>query len=93
MCCTTFQPIHHRSGNRPCVEFSSLDVSPKTPRMQARSANKTSSAMANVPISGALAENYGYLSLSVFTGTSLLLGGVLLSAARVAQNKQLAAIV
>ncbi|CAI7609342.1 unnamed protein product [Penicillium glandicola] len=51
------------------------------------------SAMANVPISGALVEKYGYLSLSIFSGTSLLLGGTLLIAARLVQNRQLRAII
>ncbi|KAJ5834202.1 Major facilitator superfamily domain general substrate transporter [Penicillium robsamsonii] len=51
------------------------------------------SAMANVPIGGALLEKYGYLSLSIFSGTSLLLGGFLLIAARLVQNRQLRAIV
>ncbi|KAJ5514940.1 Major facilitator superfamily domain general substrate transporter [Penicillium fimorum] len=51
------------------------------------------SAMANVPISGALLEKYGYLPLSIFSGASLLLGGLLLIAARLAQNRQLRAIV
>ncbi|KAJ6035407.1 hypothetical protein N7499_002559 [Penicillium canescens] len=50
-------------------------------------------AMANIPISGALAEKYGYLSLSLFSGVSLLLGGILLIAARMVQSKQLRAIV
>ncbi|KAJ5961158.1 uncharacterized protein N7479_008308 [Penicillium vulpinum] len=51
------------------------------------------SAMANVPISGALAEKYGYLSLSIFSGASMLLGGLLLIAARLVQNRQLRAII
>ncbi|KAJ5152759.1 uncharacterized protein N7482_009237 [Penicillium canariense] len=51
------------------------------------------SAMANVPISGALVENYGYLSLSLFSGASLLLGTILLLAARLVQSRQLWAIV
>ncbi|KAJ5345638.1 hypothetical protein N7452_003642 [Penicillium brevicompactum] len=51
------------------------------------------SAMANVPISGALVEKYGYLSLSIFSGVSLLVGGVLLIAARLVQNRNLRAIV
>ncbi|KAJ5350590.1 hypothetical protein N7541_008317 [Penicillium brevicompactum] len=51
------------------------------------------SAMANVPISGALVEKYGYLSLSIFSGVSLLVGGVLLIAARLVQNRDLRAIV
>jgi hypothetical protein len=49
--------------------------------------------MANVPISGALVEKYGYLSLSLFSGVSLLLGGILLIAARLSQSKELFAIV
>ena len=49
--------------------------------------------MANVPISGALAEKYGYLSLSLYSGVSLLLGGVLLIAARLSQNRSLRALV
>lgn len=49
--------------------------------------------MANIPISGALAEKYGYLSLSLFSGVSLLLGGILLIAARMVQSKQVRATV
>ncbi|KAJ5385406.1 hypothetical protein N7517_003317 [Penicillium concentricum] len=57
------------------------------------SASTALSGMANIPISGALVERYGYLSLSIFSGVSLLLGGFLLIAARLAQNRQLRAIV
>ena len=49
--------------------------------------------MANVPISGALVEKYGYLSLSIYSGVSLLLGALLLIAARLVQNRELRAIV
>lgn len=49
--------------------------------------------MANVPISGALVEKYGYLAISIFSGVSLLVGGLLLIAARLVQAKQLFAIV
>lgn len=49
--------------------------------------------MANVPISGALVERYGYLSLSLFSGVALLLGGMLLIIARLVQNKNLSAII
>jgi hypothetical protein len=49
--------------------------------------------MANVPISGALAEKYGYLSLSLFSGVSLILGGILLIVARLVQDRRLLAIV
>lgn len=49
--------------------------------------------MANVPISGALVEKFGYLSLSIYSGVSLLLGGLLLIAARLVQNRELRAIV
>ncbi|KAJ5691964.1 hypothetical protein N7462_001387 [Penicillium macrosclerotiorum] len=51
------------------------------------------SAMANVPISGALVEKYVYLALSLFSGVSLLLGAVLLVAARLAQDRKFSAIV
>ncbi|KAJ5701215.1 hypothetical protein N7488_008763 [Penicillium malachiteum] len=51
------------------------------------------SAMANVPISGALVEKYGYLSLSIFTGVSLLLGAILLLTARLILNRNPLAII
>ncbi|OJI87224.1 hypothetical protein ASPTUDRAFT_522625 [Aspergillus tubingensis CBS 134.48] len=40
------------------------------------------SAMAGIPISGALVQKYGFLALSVYAGVSLLVGGVLLGVAR-----------
>lgn len=49
--------------------------------------------MAGVPISGELAGKYGYLSLSIYAGVSLLVGGVLLVAARFSQNRSLFAVV
>jgi hypothetical protein len=49
--------------------------------------------MANVPISGALAEKYGYLALSILSGVTVLIGGALLVAARVLQDRRLRAIV
>lgn len=49
--------------------------------------------MANVPISGALVEKYGYLSLSLFSGISLLAGGALLIAARLVQDRNPFAVV
>lgn len=49
--------------------------------------------MVNVPISGALAEKYGYLSISIFSGVTVLAGDVLLIAARLVQNKEWRAIV
>ncbi|GAB7329346.1 hypothetical protein MBLNU13_g01140t2 [Cladosporium sp. NU13] len=51
------------------------------------------SAMANVPISGALAEKYGYLPLSVFSGVTVLVGGILLVLARILQDSRIKAIV
>lgn len=45
--------------------------------------------MASVPISGELAEKYGYLSLSIYSGVSLLVGGLLLVLARLAQSRRL----
>jgi hypothetical protein len=49
--------------------------------------------MANVPISGALAEKYGYLALSLFSGITVLVGGVLLVAARIMQDRRLHATI
>jgi hypothetical protein len=49
--------------------------------------------MANVPISGALAEKYGYLALSIFSGLTVLVGGALLAAARVMQDRRLHTII
>ncbi|GAT27554.1 MFS monocarboxylate transporter [Aspergillus luchuensis] len=40
------------------------------------------SAMAGIPISGALVQKYGFLALSVYAGVSLLVGGLLLIVAR-----------
>jgi hypothetical protein len=48
--------------------------------------------MATVPISGALAEKYGYLSLSLSSGGSLFLGGELLISARFVQDRLLAIV-
>lgn len=49
--------------------------------------------MANVPISGALAEKYGYLALSIYSGVTVLIGGALLVMARMMQDRQMRAIV
>jgi hypothetical protein len=49
--------------------------------------------MANVPISGALAEKYGYLALSMYSGVTVLIGGALLVMARMMQDRQMHAIV
>jgi hypothetical protein len=49
--------------------------------------------MANVPISGALAEKYGYLALSIFSGLTVLVGGVLLVAARLLQDRRLHTVI
>ncbi|KNG80207.1 MFS monocarboxylate transporter [Aspergillus nomiae NRRL 13137] len=51
------------------------------------------SALAGVPISGELAGKYGYLALSIYSGVSLLVGSVLLAAARFVQSRDLLAIV
>ncbi|GAB1192769.1 hypothetical protein APSETT444_001965 [Aspergillus pseudonomiae] len=50
-------------------------------------------ALAGVPISGELAGKYGYLALSIYSGVSLLVGSVLLAAARFVQRRDLLAIV
>lgn len=49
--------------------------------------------MANVPISGALGERYGYLALSIFSGVTVLVGGALLVAARTLQDRRLKAVI
>ncbi|KAL2810053.1 major facilitator superfamily domain-containing protein [Aspergillus granulosus] len=51
------------------------------------------SAMASVPISGELAGSYGFLSLSLYSGVSLIVGSCLLLLARFAQDKRLLAVV
>ncbi|KAH8702473.1 MFS monocarboxylate transporter [Talaromyces proteolyticus] len=51
------------------------------------------SSLAGTPISGQLAGKYGYLSLSIYSGVSFLLGGVFLAAARMAQDRKLLAVV
>ncbi|RAL06718.1 putative MFS monocarboxylate transporter [Aspergillus homomorphus CBS 101889] len=51
------------------------------------------SAMAGIPISGELAQKYGYLSLSIYSGVSLLVGSLLLLAARLAQSREVFAVV
>jgi hypothetical protein len=49
--------------------------------------------MAGIPISGELAGKYGYLSLSIYSGVSLLVGTLLLVVARLMQNRDLLASV
>ncbi|KKK14093.1 hypothetical protein P175DRAFT_0428954 [Aspergillus ochraceoroseus IBT 24754] len=56
-------------------------------------ASTSLSALAGVPISGQLAEQYGYLSLSIYSGVSLLVGSILLSLARLSQNRAIIAVV
>ncbi|THC92341.1 hypothetical protein EYZ11_008185 [Aspergillus tanneri] len=56
-------------------------------------ASTSLSAMAGVPISGELAGKYGYLPLSIYSGISLLVGALLLTAARLAQSWKLLAVV
>ncbi|PYI32131.1 MFS general substrate transporter [Aspergillus indologenus CBS 114.80] len=51
------------------------------------------SAMAGIPISGELAQRYGYLSLSIYSGVSLLVGSLLLLVARVMQSRAFFAVV
>ena len=71
---------------RPCRKYTLLSGS-------LHLADHHCSAMANVPISGALAEKYGYLSISIFSSVTVLAGGVLLIAARLVQNKEWRAVV
>ncbi|RHZ65225.1 hypothetical protein CDV55_102676 [Aspergillus turcosus] len=56
-------------------------------------ASTSLSAMAGIPISGELAGKYGYLSLSIYSGVSLLVGTLLLVVARLMQNRDLLASV
>lgn len=87
-------PQHRRSRHR---QRHGLDrfiaSSPLPPKEYLIVTNDCCSAMANVPISGALAQKYGYLSLSLFSGLTVLTGGALLVAARVVQDRRLGAVV
>ncbi|RHZ43330.1 putative MFS monocarboxylate transporter [Aspergillus thermomutatus] len=56
-------------------------------------ASTSLSAMSGIPISGELAGKYGYLSLSIYSGVSLLAGTLLLAVARLMQNRDLLASV
>ncbi|KAJ5241777.1 uncharacterized protein N7469_000104 [Penicillium citrinum] len=51
------------------------------------------SAMANIPISGALVAKHGWLSIALFSGVSLLLGSVFLIVARLSQDRNFLAVV
>ncbi|GFN15347.1 putative MFS monocarboxylate transporter [Aspergillus tubingensis] len=51
------------------------------------------SAMAGIPISGALVQKYGFLALSIYAGVSLLVGGLLLGVARGKQRLEFWAVV
>ncbi|RAO72525.1 uncharacterized protein BHQ10_008537 [Talaromyces amestolkiae] len=56
-------------------------------------ASTSFSALASTPIGGALIEKYGYLSLSIYSGVSLLLGAAVLLAAKLTQKRQLFAVI
>ncbi|EED14229.1 MFS monocarboxylate transporter, putative [Talaromyces stipitatus ATCC 10500] len=56
-------------------------------------ASTSFSALAGTPIGGALIENYGYLSLSIYSGVSMLLGASVLFIAKLTQKSQPFAIV
>jgi hypothetical protein len=47
------------------------------------------SSLAGTPISGQLAGKYGYLAVSIYTGSSLVLGAILLIWARLVQERRL----
>ncbi|KAL4909553.1 hypothetical protein BDW74DRAFT_174755 [Aspergillus multicolor] len=51
------------------------------------------SAMASVPISGELSAQYGYLSLSIYSGVSLIVGSLFLLMARLIQSTNIRAVV
>lgn len=57
------------------------------------STDNSDRALASTPIGGALIEKYGYLSLSIYTGVSLLLGSAVLLVAKLSQNRKLFAVV
>ncbi|QKX60182.1 uncharacterized protein TRUGW13939_07325 [Talaromyces rugulosus] len=56
-------------------------------------ASASLSALAGTPVSGALIDRYGYLSVSIYSGVSLLAGSSVLAMARLAQNRKLFAVV
>ncbi|QGA21467.1 hypothetical protein EYB26_009178 [Talaromyces marneffei] len=56
-------------------------------------ASTSLSALASTPIGGALIEDYGYLSLSIYSGVSLLFGASVLLIAKLTQKRELFAIV
>jgi predicted MFS family arabinose efflux permease len=45
--------------------------------------------LVGAPIGGALVSNYGYLALSVFTGATLLVAGVIMIAARLKFDRKI----
>jgi hypothetical protein len=49
--------------------------------------------MANIPISGELVSKHGWLSIAMFSGSTLLLGAALLILARLSLNPRIFAIV
>lgn len=51
------------------------------------------SGLAGIPVGGQLSEKYGYQALSMYAGTSLILGGVLLAAARFKQQRSLWSVI
>ncbi|KAL4921324.1 major facilitator superfamily domain-containing protein [Aspergillus aurantiobrunneus] len=51
------------------------------------------SAMASTPISGELSGKYGFLSLSIYCGVSLILGSLVLLIARLVQSRRLLDVV
>ncbi|KAJ4155955.1 hypothetical protein LMH87_001175 [Akanthomyces muscarius] len=56
-------------------------------------ASASLSGLAGIPVGGQLSEKYGYQALSMYAGTSLILGGVLLAAARFKQQRSLWSVI
>jgi hypothetical protein len=91
--CSACHSLHYWARNRKRHWVHGVVVSPLILLYTIDSADRDCSAMANVPISGALAEKYGYLSLSIFSGITVLVGGAILVTARLVQNREWRAIV
>ncbi|KAH8689889.1 putative MFS monocarboxylate transporter [Talaromyces proteolyticus] len=56
-------------------------------------ASTSLSALAGTPVSGALIDKYGYLSVSIYSGVSMLVGSLVLVMAKLTQNSKLLAAV
>lgn len=92
MRCTNIRTAEDRSHDRHCNGFC-LAVVRTQPASSEFHADLELSGLAGIPISGQLAGKYGYLALSIYAGTSNIVGGTLLAAARFKQQKTLCAVI